>query len=246
MTVSVCIPMYNESACVRESAEALHNKMTEIKERRGADFELIFCDDGSTDGSADILAGWAAGKDGVKLVGYPDNRGKGNAVKTAVLSSAGDVVIFTDCDLAYGVDVIERALDKFSAEPECDVVVGSRNLDGTGYASYGFLRKIASKIYIKVLTAVGGLDLSDSQCGFKAFRGDAAREIFSYCECPGFAFDYEVLMLSKKLGKKISEMPVSVVNHGKSSVHVVGDSLKMLRDMRKIKRRTARLDLASR
>ena len=245
MTVSVCIPMYNESACVRDSAAALYNKMTEYAASRGISFEIVFCDDGSTDGCGEVLRAFAKDKAEIRVVGYGENRGKGHAVKTAVVESRGDVVIFTDCDLAYGVGVIEDAAEKFFADCRSDVVVGSRNLDPSGYAGYGKLRRFASRVYIKVLSAVGGLDLTDSQCGFKAFSGECAKTVFGYCECDGFAFDYEVIMIAEKLGYKISEMPVSIVNHGKSSVHVVRDSIRMLRDILKIKRRVARLDLAS-
>ena len=244
MTVSVCIPVYNESECAERSAGALYRKMKTLEEK-GVSFEIVFCDDGSTDGSGDILRAFAADKPEIRVTGYPVNRGKGHAVKRAITESSGDVAIFTDCDLAYGVDVIEDALARFDGDGRPDVLIGSRNLDPSGYAGYGALRRLASRVYIKLLSFVGGLDLTDSQCGFKAFDGESAEKIFSYCECDGFAFDYEVIMIAHRLGLKIGEMPVSIVNHGKSSVHVVSDSVKMMKDILKIKRRVGRLDIAA-
>ncbi|MBQ7670235.1 MAG: glycosyltransferase [Clostridia bacterium] len=242
MTVSVCIPAYNEGERLVKCASVLYEKMNALREREAWDFELIFCDDGSTDDSFAALTEFSSDKPEIRLVGYPQNHGKGSAVREAVKSSVGDVVIFTDCDLAYGVDVIEKAVG--AVKGGADVAAGSRNLTKGGYGEYSALRRFASKIYIKVLSVLGGLHVSDSQCGFKAFDGDGARMIFSLCTCDGFAFDYEVLMIAEKLGKKISGLPVTIVNHGSSSVSVIRDSIKMVKDVLKIKKRVSKLDLS--
>ena len=245
MTVTVCIPIYNESRVVENCAAALYGKMNSLGALRGWDFEVIFCDDGSTDDCRRKAEAFAKDKEKIKVIGYEKNRGKGAAVKHAVASSRGDVVLFTDCDLAYGVDVIEDAVLRISGG-ESDIVTGSRNLTDDGYSGYGRFRRFASRAYIKILSAIGKLGLSDSQCGFKAFRGDAAREVFGYCECPGFAFDYEVILIARRLGMKISEMPVKIINHSESTVHVVSDSLSMLRDIFRIKKRVSKLELPGR
>lgn len=235
MKISVCIPMYNESGIIAQTAKTL----TEALERRfGEDYELLFSDDGSTDGSAEIVKG--LNLPNVRVVGYAQNRGKGCAVRTAMLAALGDYVMFTDADLAYGTDVIGQAVDTFEANPGCDVVIGSRNLGKDGYEGYTFLRKIASKTYIRVLCMVGGFRLSDSQCGCKAFSARAAKEIFSRCETDGFAFDFEALMWADQLGYRIAEMPVRVINHRESKIRLVRDTLRMLRDLRRIKKRVRR------
>ena len=145
--------------------------------------------------------------------------------------------MFTDADLAYGTDVIARVAEKFAENPDADVVIGSRNLNKDGYEGYTLLRKIASKTYIKILCIAGGFKLSDSQCGCKAFRGEAAQKIFSRCEVNGFAFDFEAILWSQRYGCKIAEMPVKIINHRESKVHMVSDTIKMLRDLRKMKKR---------
>jgi dolichyl-phosphate beta-glucosyltransferase len=179
----------------------------------------------------------------VRVIGYPNNRGKGSAVREAMLASEGDIVMFTDSDLAYGTDVIGQIADAFDANPECGVVVGSRNVSKDGYDGYTFIRKIASKTYIAFLKTLGGLKISDSQCGCKAFRGDVARHVFSNCEVNRFAFDFEAILVAQKFGYKICEIPVKVINHGDSKVNVARDSLKMLGDIIKIKKRISRLDI---
>lgn len=238
MKFSLCVPMYNESSIIEDTAKTLSAYMAEHFD----DYEIIFANDGSTDNSADIVN--ALSLSNVKVVGYQKNRGKGAAVRTAVLASKGDIVMFTDSDLAYGTDVISRVYRAFLENTEIDAVIGTRNLAKDGYEGYTLLRKIVSKTYIKLLCFVGGLKLSDSQCGCKAFRGDMARKIFSYCEVDGFAFDFEVIMLGTRLGARFLELPVKVLTHRASKIHVLSDSLKMMADLRKMKKRISKIELA--
>ena len=235
MKISVCIPMYNESSIIADTARTL---AAALDARFGEDYELLFSDDGSTDGSAEIVRELNLPR--VRVVGYGENRGKGCAVRTAMLEAKGDYVMFTDADLAYGTDVIGRIVEAFEEFPECGVVIGSRNIGKDGYEGYTFLRKIASKTYIRVLCLVGGFRLSDSQCGCKAFTNRAAKAIFSRCETDGFAFDFEALMWADRLGYRVAEMPVRVINHRESKIRLVRDTVRMLRDLLRIKRRVRR------
>ena len=237
MKFSLIIPMYNEKSIIADTAKTLSDYMSEHFD----DYEILFSNDGSKDGCDEIVR--EMNLPNVRVTGYPDNKGKGCAVRTAVLESEGDIVMFTDADLAYGTDVIARVAEKFAENPDADVVIGSRNLNKDGYEGYTLLRKIASKTYIKVLCIVGGFKLSDSQCGCKAFRGEAAKKIFSRCEVNGFAFDFEAILWSQRYGCKIVEMPVKIINHRESKVHVISDTFKMLRDLRKMKKRIRKAEL---
>ena len=239
MKISVCIPMYNESAIIAQTANTLHEYME--KNFGAGEYEVIFSDDGSRDGCGDIVRG--LGLPGIKVVGYEVNKGKGYAVRTAFLAAEGDVVMFTDADLAYGTDVILRAYEKLSEDKEADMLIGSRNMSKDGYESYSALRKLASKIYIKVLCMAGGFKLSDSQCGCKAFKLHAVKKIFPRLEVNGFAFDFEAILWATKMKMKIIEMPVKVINMGDSKVRIVRDTLKMLRDLRKMRKRIAKASL---
>lgn len=237
MKISLCIPMYNERAICAATARALYRAMTAYCMRQGYDWEIIFCDDGSTDGSIELLRNTVhnEGLSRIRCIGYEQNRGKGAAVRTAVLASDGDVVLYTDCDLAYGTDVIELGAEKTLEGNK--IVLGSRNLDQNGYAGYTFLRRMASKLYIKVIAVCAGFRLTDSQCGFKCFEGDTARKIFSLCTIDGFAFDLEVIKIAQKLGFSLIEMPVHIINHRDSKINIVRDAVHMLGDIRKIKKR---------
>jgi dolichyl-phosphate beta-glucosyltransferase len=153
-----------------------------------------------------------------------------------MLEARGEIVMFTDADLAYGTEVIKRAYDELLSKPEASMLIGSRNLSKDGYEGYTALRKLMSKVYIRILGMIGGFKLSDSQCGCKAFRGDAAKAIFTLCKVDGFAFDFESIMWAQKLEYKIAEMPVKIINHRESTVHILRDSVRMLRDLLKIRK----------
>ncbi len=231
MKLTVCIPMYNESKIIEETAKTLS---AYLSEHFRDEYELLFCDDGSTDGSADIVRRLELPH--TQVVGYPQNRGKGCAVRCGMLQAKGELILFTDADLAYGTAVIGQAAACYADDPRSGLIIGSRNLGKNGYAGYTFWRRIASKLYIRVLCTVGGFHLTDSQCGCKAFTKDAAREIFTRCEIDGFAFDFEALLWAEALNYPIREMPVRIINHRASKIHLIRDSLKMLRDLRLIRR----------
>ena len=237
MKFSLCIPMYNESSIIAETAKTLSAFMDEHFD----EYEIVFSDDGSTDGSADLVRDLALSH--IRVIGYSQNRGKGSAVREAMLAAEGDVVMFTDSDLAYGTDVILEVARRMAEEDAPAVLVGSRNLSEDGYEGYTPVRKFASKVYIKLLCAVGGLRLSDSQCGCKAFSRKAADAIFSRAEVNGFAFDFEAILLAEKMGFSIGEFPVKVINHRASKVHLISDAARMLKELGAIKKRVKRLDL---
>lgn len=230
MRVSLCVPMYNESSIIEKTAVELSRYMSE---NFGEDYEIIFADDGSKDGSANIVN--SLNLPHVKVVGYEKNQGKGCAVRHGILASCGDIVIFTDADLAYGIDVILDAV-KILEKGEYPVLVASRARHKEGYEGYTPIRKLASKTYIKVLNLFGGIKISDAQCGFKAFEGKVGRSIFSRCRTNNFAFDLEVILWAQKMNLKIYEMPAKIINHRESKVNVLKDAFRMLKEISVIKR----------
>lgn len=237
MKISVCIPMYNENRIIADTARILSEYMA----KHFTDYEIVFCSDGSTDGCDETVR--ALHLPNVQVISNTPNRGKGHAVRTAMLAATGDIRIFTDADLAYGVDVIGRIADKFAETPRIALVIGSRNLCRDGYRGYTWLRKVASKTYIRILSCIGGVRISDSQCGCKAFSAEAAQKIFSRCEIDGFSFDFETILWASKMNMEIREIPVCIINHGASKVHVLRDAFRMLRDLKTMRRRIKKVTL---
>lgn len=243
MYLSVIIPMYNEalniSSCIKKLCETMERASFAGR------YEVIIADDGSTDGCAEIAENVAREMNltngEVRVLRSDKNFGKGNAVRRGMLSSRGELFVFTDCDLAYGADVIPAMASRMG-EISADVLIGSRAISTGGYDGYTVARRIASRVFVRLLATFAGFGYSDSQCGIKMFRAGAAKTLFSKSEVDGWAFDFEILMLAERFGFSVSEFPVKIVNHGESKVHLIGDSLKMLSEVSKIRKRIGRTD----
>lgn len=233
MKLSIVIPVYNEENRIEKTADTLDKYI----KNSFIDYEVIFVNDGSTDKTDSILQKLSKQYLNFKVTGYNENHGKGRAVRTGILSATGDIIVYTDCDLPYGTEVIESAI-KLLDESKADIVIGSRNLKRESYDNYSFARKLMSKVYFKLISAMSGFTHSDSQCGFKVLKRNAAHDIFAKSKIDSFAFDLEVLMMAEKKGYTIVELPVVILNHNRSSSKVspFRDALKMLRDVRKIKK----------
>ena len=231
MKLSVVIPMYNESA----NALGCFERLSKYLENNFENYEVIFVNDGSRDGTEKIIEPLCSEK--IKLVSYEQNRGKGFAVKSGITAASGDIVMYTDCDLAYGVDVIKSAYSEF-VRTMPDILAGSRVLGDGGYGEYSAVRKIASRAFLHLVRLISGLKVSDTQCGFKLIRGDKAKKLFDEITSFGFAFDFEILFLAKKYGMTTVEFPVKIVNHVEavSKVNIVKDSFRMLREVIRIKK----------
>lgn len=234
MKLSVIIPMYNESAIVVDTVKTLNETL--MRDFGEGEYEMIFVSDGSKDDCREKAEAISADYPALVVLGYTDNRGKGYAVRTGMLAAKGDFVLFTDCDLAYGTDIVTTFYRAF-AEGDRDIYIGSRTLDKSGYEGYTLLRKLMSRAYIGYLNLVAGFDHSDSQCGIKGFSQRAAKEIFALCEVDRFAFDLEALLFAKDLGFSVGEIAVKIINHRESTIRPLHDAMEMTKQVRRIKKR---------
>jgi dolichyl-phosphate beta-glucosyltransferase len=243
--LSVVVPAYREATRIGETVRRLRKDLAVLDPQSGAGagaaLEIVVVDDGSDDGTA--LQARAAGAD--QVIVLPVNRGKGAAVRAGMLAAQGRTVAFTDADLSYAPDHLLDLLEP--VEAGWDVVVGSRRHDDTTtLVRARRLREIGGRA-INLLTRLVLLgNYRDTQCGLKAFRSDVAKVIFGHSRIDGFAFDVEVFHLVEAYQLSLSEVPVRVVNSSRSTVHVVWDALRTVRDLFLVRAwaRRGRYDLA--
>jgi len=227
--LSVVVPAYREGDRIGRTVARIRAELAEVQ--RAGGLEIVVVDDGSPDDTAD--AARAAGAD--LVVSYRPNRGKGAAVREGMLAAGGRTVAFTDADLSYAPSQVLGLLD--AVEEGWDAVVGSRKHTNTlTVVRAGRLREFGGRI-VNVFTGVVLLGrYRDTQCGLKAFRRDVGRLIFSHSRVDGFAFDVEVFHLVERYRLTLTEVPVEVENTERSTVHVVRDSTRLLRDLLRIRR----------
>ncbi|HEX5324049.1 MAG TPA: dolichyl-phosphate beta-glucosyltransferase, partial [Capsulimonadaceae bacterium] len=196
-------------------------------EKYPGDFEILVVDDGSTDNTSKVVAEYAQSHPEIacRRLEYGCNRGKGYAVRYGILSGSGEWRLFCDADLATPVeefDVVYQATQKAKA----DVGIGSRPLRESHLIVHQpWYREALGRSFNKAvqLLAISGID--DTQCGFKIFSAAAAEEIFSRCRVDGFAFDIEALLIGRRLGYEIIEVPIRWSHKEGSKVNMVRDGI---------------------
>jgi dolichyl-phosphate beta-glucosyltransferase len=200
-----------------------------------AEVELIVVDDGSTDGTAAIADQIAAADPRVQVVRTTRNHGKGYAVRTGIQAALGEVVAFTDADGSYGPEQLELVVAALDRAP---VAIGARL--GSHAGAGPPLRRLASRVFNRVMRLLLGLPFHDTQCGLKGFRRGAAEATFRRARVDGFAFDAEALWIARRLGIEVVEVPVRAEERQGSKVRLGGDALRMVADVWRVRRAAAR------
>jgi dolichyl-phosphate beta-glucosyltransferase len=233
--LSVVIPAYNEAGIIGDTVA----RVAAYLEASGR-HELIVVDDGSRDATASVVQAFAEEHPCVRLVSNQGNRGKGYAIRNGVLHARGEYVLYTDADLVYPIEGIAPFLAALRAG--ADAAIGSRSHAGTLFAlhprhfSYIYQRYLVGRAYIAIVNRLLRLGVTDTQCGFKAFRGEVARDVFARLRLDDFAFDVEALYVARQRGYRVVELPVYFLYLGEqSSVELARDSVRMLRDLWRIR-----------
>lgn len=229
--LSIVVPAFNEEIRLRRSLPEL----CDLARGFFPKFEIIIVDDGSFDRTADLVLSYGRQQPCIRLIRYEKNRGKGYAVRTGMLASKGDLVLFSDADLSTPFTEIEKLL--FALECGADVAIGSRAVkESVLVKRQPLYRMLMGKTFNKFVQLFATPGVFDTQCGFKLFTKTAAFNIFNDCQIDGFGFDVEVLFLARKRGFLIHEVGVDWINDSDSRVHPITDSARMLRDLFVIRR----------
>lgn len=221
---SIVVPCYNGGDMIRDSLQ----RLLAYLERWAALFEpyeVIVVDDGSTDDTARQVR---EAFPGVVLVQHPQNRGKGAAVRTGILAAQGHCRFFTDVDLPFDLSAL-KAMVRYLYDKELDICIGTRNRERLKpLTKRTRMRRLASFVFTAFVSRAVVTGVSDTQCGLKGFRADAAEYLFRAGRVDNFAFDVEILYLAYKNELDVKRVPVQLVSEDRSSVSVFRHGLPMV------------------
>ena len=229
-TYSIILPAYNESARIAATLD----RLLEYGAQRGWNLEIIVVNDGSSDGTAEIVRSYAARHPALRLLDNPGNRGKGYSVRNGILHAKGDILLFSDADLS---SPIEEADKLFAAIAKgADIAIGSRWVDPRLQIRRQPLhRRLFGRIFNLLLRGILGLQFKDTQCGFKAFTRSSAQTIFPLQKIERWGFDPELLYLAAKFGYNVSEVPVAWSHREGTRIHPVRDGIRMFGELLRIR-----------
>lgn len=228
--VSIVLPTYNEEGRLPKSFRQLHRLA--IEQQWGDEVEVIVVDDGSTDRTVEAARGDLNQLPHGRLLRLPWHAGKGAAVRLGVAAALGDAIVFMDADLATELSALLPGLDALRS---ADIVIGSRAAPGAVVIGRSQFRQLIHRAFGAHARRLTGVPATDPQCGFKIFRSEAAKILFPLSRVNGFAFDVEILLLARKVGYGVVEIPVRWHAVEGSHVRVLRDSLIMLRDVLRVR-----------
>ena len=236
--LAVIVPAFNEARRLTDNLLTLLSYLQTFRPSA----ELIVVDDGSSDVTAEVAEKLFARRPDVaaRVLRFPTNRGKGHAVRAGLLAAVAPIALFTDADLSTPITELPKLVDPIEAG-EYDLTLGSRALNRRLIGQrQPWRREQGGKVFNVIVRLATGLPFADTQCGFKAFRMEIARPLLEQAQIDGFGFDVELLFLAQRAGLRMLEVPVRWDHNEGSKVHIVRDSLHMLREVLSLRRRLTR------
>jgi dolichyl-phosphate beta-glucosyltransferase len=230
LLLSVIVPAFNEVRSISETLQATQAYLN----RQSYTYEIIVAADGD-DGTREVVAELAARDPRISVIGSPQRSGKGRGIRNGVALARGQIIGFVDADYKTPIEELAKLLPWF--DRGYDVVIGSRALaDSQIDVPQPLYRRLGSRAFgIGMHLTIGLWNIHDTQCGFKFFRGDVARDLFSRQRIDGYMFDVEVLYLSKRSGYRIKEVGVRWHDDGDSRLDLVGGNWRNMIDILSIR-----------
>ena len=228
MTFSFVVPAYNESRRIRPTLDEV------LRYSRDLDAEILVVDDGSSDDTAQIVRDYATMHPRIRLVENPGNRGKGFSVRNGMLHARGEICLFTDADLSSPIAEAQKLFDAIAAG--ADIAIGSRWLRSELQTErQSLLRQAFGRIFNLALRVILRLDFADTQCGFKAFRREAAQRLFPLQKIERWGFDPEILFLARRMRMTVKEVPVVWAHSEDTRINPLRDGLRMFGEVLRIR-----------
>ncbi len=242
MFLSLVIPAYNEAGRLPRNLPLVAAYCEGLSLPAPGGWEALVMVERSVDGTLESARAAAAPFPGVRVIDNGPQRGKGHAVREGMRRATGEIVLFMDADLSTPLAEIARFLAWFAAHPETDVLIGNRRHPASRIGRpQGWLRRHLSGVFNRLVQQrVLGGSWADTQCGFKAFRQAAAREIFRRQRLDGFSFDVEVLALAAALELRVADLPVEWFDDRATRLNLWRDGWTMLRDLWRVRTLVAR------
>lgn len=229
IVLSIVLPSYNSSNSLSLRVPLLQSHLRDMR----ISHEIIIADDGSADGG-DTQA--AAKTMGCVYVSNPSNLGKGEALRVGMSMARGRFRIYTDADIPYGMEAIER-VHWYLDHKEFHVVAGDRTLEGASYFhQVSLLRRAGSRLMSFLVGRFFAGGWFDTQCGIKGFRDHVAEDLFGVSRINRFAIDVELLYLALKRNYDIKRLPVRLEFQADSSVRPLRDGLQIMVDIARIRK----------
>lgn len=223
---SIVIPAYNEGARIGEALAQISGCIRD----RGWQAEVLVVDDGSTDDTGAIVEAWSKRHPEVQLLRNGRNRGKGYSVRAGMLAAAGQVVMFTDADMSSPIEEAELLFAAIARG--ADVAIGSRWLTGKRIVhKQPLYRRFFGRCFNALTRMVMRLPFADTQCGFKAFRREAAQLVFGLQRIARWGFDPEILFIASSRGLRVAEVSVTWGHDERSRISYLRDGVQMLAEL---------------
>ena len=232
--VSIIIPAYNEAKRLPVTLK----KIRQFFNRYEMPVEVLSIVEKSQDATVSLSRDAVDGDPRFQVIDNIVQRGKGYAVRSGMLRARGEIVFYTDADLSTPIYEVINFLHFLIRNPQIEVLIGSRRRVSNQVSEDQKLpRKAAGIIFAQLVHRLTGIDVEDSQAGFKAFRSSASNEIFSIASIDGFAFDVEILLLAKRFHYQVHSLPIDWINDTNSKVNLIVDSFRTIKDIAFVKRR---------